>query len=188
MRSQLRLKSPIISTHIQRPLKELENSISRVKRRRQNVDGFSNEKRRRGSIIHPLKFAILFGSACGARSNPTLGQLSNKRQIKRLASLVMRGVKRQVKGLGPELFLKCFREKGNNAAKYRDDSVVHGSLDSATAETVLFARYQPSGPSLSCLRAARVGTSPRGKRATSPGRARPRWQCTTCSNLSTRRE
>ncbi len=99
-----KLKSPTISTHFQRPLKELENPVSGVRLRQWKVDGFSNEKRRRGSITHPLKSAILLGSACGARSDPTLGQRSNKRQVKRLASLVMRGVKRQVKRLGPERF------------------------------------------------------------------------------------
>ena len=55
----IELKRPTISTHFQRPLKELENSISGVRRRRQKVDGFSNNKRSNGSNTHPLKSAIL---------------------------------------------------------------------------------------------------------------------------------
>ena len=55
----IELKRPTISTHFQRPLKELENSISGVRRRRQKVDGFSNNKRGNGSNTHPLKSAIL---------------------------------------------------------------------------------------------------------------------------------
>jgi hypothetical protein len=66
--SHSQLKSPTISTHFQRSLKELENSISGVRRRRQKVDGYSNEKRRRGSITHPLKSAIQRSRALGARS------------------------------------------------------------------------------------------------------------------------
>jgi hypothetical protein len=42
--SHSQLKSPSISTHFQRPLKELEKPISAARRRRQIVDGFSNEK------------------------------------------------------------------------------------------------------------------------------------------------
>ncbi len=54
----------------------------------------------------------------------------------------------------------------------------HGSLDSATAMPVLLAHYRPS---LLCVRASRVGTSPRGERATSPGTR-------TVRNLSARRD
>jgi hypothetical protein len=69
-----KLKSPTISTHFQRSLKELENSISGVRRRRQKVDGYSNEKRRRGSITHPLKSAILL-----AERGPTAPELTLRR-------------------------------------------------------------------------------------------------------------
>ena len=55
----IELKRPTISTHFQRPLKELENSISGASLRRQKVDGFSNNKRSNGSNTHPLKSAIL---------------------------------------------------------------------------------------------------------------------------------
>ncbi len=57
--SHSQLKSLTTSTKFQRPLEELENPISASRRRRQNVDGFSKEQRRRGSITHPLISAIL---------------------------------------------------------------------------------------------------------------------------------
>ena len=53
---RISLKSPTISTHFQRPLKELENTNFKV-------DDFSNNKRSNGSKTHPLKSAILMSRA-----------------------------------------------------------------------------------------------------------------------------
>ena len=107
----IELKRPTISTHFQRPLKELENSISGVRRRRQKVDGFSNNKRSNGSNTHPLKSAIL-------RSRASWSEVRPLRSDKRGAYLSAARI------LGPlGLSGHFFRAKGRYAGFHNDKSL-----------------------------------------------------------------
>ncbi len=114
--SHSKLKSPTISTHFQRPLKELEKPISAARRRRQNVDGFSNEKRRRGSITHPLKSAIQRSRASPSevrqRWSPSPCSSSS-------VSPCASPCTSPCVSLSADSERKNFARKGNNSAKYQ---------------------------------------------------------------------
>jgi len=57
------LKRPTISTLFQRPSEGVGKCDFRGRRRRQEDDGYSNNKRSNGSNTHPLKSAILISRA-----------------------------------------------------------------------------------------------------------------------------